>query len=96
MLARFVGLLFDQRINPYFRQLASYFENAESWREAVAEHREIRDAIAAGAGEGAQAAMRRHLQRSQERFSQSFGEGPPNKARPGGRAGVAPRLTRKN
>ncbi len=77
VLARFVGLLFDQRINPYFRQLASYFENAESWREAVAEHRAIRDALAAGSGEAAQAAMRLHLQRSQERFSQSFGEGPP-------------------
>ena len=50
VLARFVGTLFDQRINPYFRQLASYFENADSWREAVAEHREIRDAIAAGTG----------------------------------------------
>lgn len=107
VLARFVGLLFNQRINPYFRQLASYFENAESWREAVAEHREIRDAIAAGTGEGAQAAMRRHLQCSQERFSQSFGEGPP-KAGPGGRASgrasgrargqesVVPRPARKN
>lgn len=98
VLARFVGLLFDQRINPYFRQLASYFENAESWREAVAEHREIRDAIAAGTGEGARAAMHRHLQRSQERFSQSFGDGPPN-TRPGrrgsGRESVVARLARK-
>ncbi|PTM39165.1 FadR/GntR family transcriptional regulator [Bosea sp. 124] len=99
VLARFVGMLFDQRINPYFRQLASYFENAESWREAVAEHHEIRDAIAAGQSDGAQAAMRRHLQRSQERFSQSFGEGPLH-ARPGrrggGRESVVTRLARKN
>lgn len=102
VLARFVGLLFDQRINPYFRQLASYFENEVSWREAVAEHRAIRDALAAGSGEGAQAAMRRHLQRSQERFSQSFGEGPA-KPKPGGRASrperrresVVTRLVRK-
>lgn len=76
VLARFVGLLFDQRISPYFRQLASYFENADSWRDAVGEHRDIRDAIAGGRGADAQAAMRRHLQRSQERFSQSFGGGP--------------------
>jgi len=75
VLVRFVGTLFDQRINPYFRQLASYFENADSWRAAVAEHRAIRDAIAAGTSEGARDAMRRHLQRSAERFSQSFGEG---------------------
>lgn len=83
VLVRFVGLLFDQRINPYFRQLASYFENADTWREAVAEHRAIRDAIAAGTGEGAQAAMHRHLQRSQERFSQSFGEGRARQRRKG-------------
>jgi DNA-binding FadR family transcriptional regulator len=75
VLVRFVGTLFDQRINPYFRQLASYFENAGSWRAAVAEHKAIRDALAAGSGEAASAAMRRHLQRSQERFSQSFGDG---------------------
>ncbi len=107
VLARFVGLLFDQRINPYFRQLASYFENADSWREAVAEHREIRDAIAEGRGEAAQAAMRQHLQRSQERFSQSFGEGPAPagsarrdgvqaSTRQGGRESVVTRLVRKN
>ena len=98
VLARFVGMLFDQRINPYFRQLASHFENADSWREAVEEHREIRDAIAAGQGEAAQAAMRSHLQRSQERFSQSFGEGPPpTKTRRGERGpeGVVTRLIRK-
>jgi len=93
VLARFVGLLFDQRINPYFRQLASYFENAESWREAVAEHRDIRDAIAGGRGADAQAAMRHHLQRSQERFSQSFGEGPAPAA-PGKRDSVVTRLVR--
>jgi DNA-binding FadR family transcriptional regulator len=75
VLVRFVGTLFDQRINPYFRQLASYFENAGSWRAAVAEHRAIRDALAAGSGEAASVAMRRHLRRSQERFSQSFGDG---------------------
>lgn len=99
VLARFVGMLFDQRINPYFRQLASYFENAESWRQAVAEHREIRDAIAAGTGEGARAAMHRHLQRSQERFSQSFGEGLPNagpNSRGGGRGSVDARLAKRN
>ncbi|KFC75399.1 Transcriptional regulatory protein [Bosea sp. LC85] len=75
VLERFVGTLFDQRINPYFQQLASYFENETSWRAAVAEHRVIRDALAAGSGEAANTAMRRHLRCSQERFSQSFGEG---------------------
>jgi DNA-binding FadR family transcriptional regulator len=67
--------LFDQRINPYFEQLASYFENAKSWQDAIAEHRQIRDFIAANDGEGAKNAMRLHLQKSQLRFSENFGEG---------------------
>lgn len=75
VLARFVGNLFDQRVNPFFRQLASHFENDASWREAFGEHRAIRDAIASGSGDEAREAMRRHLKLSQERFSQSFGDG---------------------
>ena len=71
-----VGELFDQRVNPYFAQLASYFENADSWCAAVAEHQAIRDRLAAKDGSGARAAMQAHLQRSQERFSESFGETP--------------------
>lgn len=74
VLVRCVGDLFDQRISPYFRQLARHFETAESWRSAAAEHRAIRDALARGDAPGAQTAMHRHLQKSQERFSQSFGD----------------------
>lgn len=74
VLVRCVGDLFDQRISPYFRQLARYFESPDSWRRAVAEHRAIRDALARGDGAAAREAMRRHLQNSQERFSQSFGD----------------------
>lgn len=89
VLDRIVGELFDERINPYFAQLAGYFENAESWRAAFAEHRAIRDAIAAHDAAAAGTAMRRHLTQSQERFSQSFGgaaatpsAGPVKKQRP--------------
>lgn len=74
VLARFVGQLFDQRINPYFAQLASYFENAKTWRQALDEHRVIRDAIAAGDSRAARAAMKRHLKLSAERFTRGFGE----------------------
>lgn len=74
MLARFIGQLFDQRMNPYFRHLASYFEDASTWVQALAEHRVIRDAIAAGDPEAARHAMRQHLKLSQERFSRNFGE----------------------
>jgi DNA-binding FadR family transcriptional regulator len=74
VLVRFVGELFDQRINPYFEQLSRYFENSASWRLATEEHRAIRDAIAAGDAAGARAAMGRHLENSQARLSKSFGE----------------------
>jgi DNA-binding FadR family transcriptional regulator len=68
-----VGDLFDQRLNPYFAQLASYFEDADSWGAALAEHIIIRDHLAANDAEGARAAMNSHLQNSQDRFSKNFG-----------------------
>ncbi|MBA3447192.1 MAG: FadR family transcriptional regulator [Pseudaminobacter sp.] len=77
VLVRFIGELFDQRVNPYFERLSSYFEDHESWRLAMAEHRAIRDAIAARDPEASKAAMQAHLQRSQIRFSRSFGERSP-------------------
>ncbi|MBB3998018.1 FadR/GntR family transcriptional regulator [Aureimonas pseudogalii] len=74
VVVRFVGELFDQRMTPYFERLSSYFETGESWRIAHHEHRAVRDAIAAGDPAAADAAMRRHLQRSAERFQRGFGE----------------------
>jgi DNA-binding FadR family transcriptional regulator len=73
VLVRVVGELFDQRLNPYFAKLAYHFENPGTWRAALAEHRAIRDAIAAGDADAAGVAMRNHLARSQERFAQNFG-----------------------
>lgn len=72
-----VGDLFDQRVNPYFAQLASYFENAASWQATVAEHQVIRDRLAAHDATGARRAMQEHLSNSQQRFSESFGAGKP-------------------
>jgi DNA-binding FadR family transcriptional regulator len=74
VLVRFTGHLFDQRINPYFERLSSYFENKESWNAAMIEHRAVRDAIAARDPEQATKAMREHLRQSQLRFSRNFGE----------------------
>ncbi|MEQ1649999.1 MAG: FadR/GntR family transcriptional regulator [Hyphomicrobiaceae bacterium] len=76
-ITKIVGDLFDQRINPYFAQLASYFENAASWQAALAEHAAIRDRIAAHDGPGARDAMRLHFDQSQLRFSDSFGDAEP-------------------
>ena len=72
-VTKIVGDLFDQRTNPYFAQLASYFENGVSWQAAVDEHAIIRDRIAAGDGAGAKLAMRSHLELSGKRFSRNFG-----------------------
>ena len=73
VLVRVVGDLFDQRLNPYFSQLAHYFESPRTWRAALDEHRTVHDAIVARDPEGARDAMRDHLARSQERFARNFG-----------------------
>lgn len=75
-LRHFAGLLSDKRTSPYFEKLASYFEGPHTWKRAVEEHREIRNAIAAGDPAAAHEAMRRHLTLAQKRFSESFGEEP--------------------
>ncbi|MEW9807653.1 FadR/GntR family transcriptional regulator [Mesorhizobium marinum] len=74
VLVRVVGEMFDQRLNPFFERLSSYFENDQSWLAAADEHEAVRDAIAAHDAEGAKEAMQRHLQLSQLRFSRNFGE----------------------
>lgn len=74
VLVRFIGELFDERINPYFERLSSYFENPGTWEQALAEHGRVRDAIAAGDADAAKRAMQQHLQLSQKRFSLNFGE----------------------
>lgn len=73
-VTKVVGELFDQRINPYFAQLARHFENAESWRAALDEHQALRDCLATNDSAGARAAMAFHLDQSQLRFSKTFGE----------------------
>lgn len=74
VLGRIVGEMFDQRLNPYFERLSSYFENDRSWRTATEEHVAVLDAIAAHDPERAKAAMQEHLRQSQLRFSRNFGE----------------------
>ncbi|MER9890639.1 FadR family transcriptional regulator [Mesorhizobium sp. M0119] len=74
VLVRFIGELFDQRMNPYFERLSIYFETSDSWQVAAKEHRAVRDAIAARDPERAKAAMQQHLRQSQIRFSRNFDE----------------------
>ena len=77
VLVRFVGELFDLRINPYFEQLVRHTENQSFRTLAHQEHVAIRNAIAAGDAAGARAAMHQHLERSHQRFARDFGELPP-------------------
>jgi DNA-binding GntR family transcriptional regulator len=73
--------LFDERNNPLFEQLGRHFENARSWRQAVAEHRAVVRAVAAGDVAAARAAMRTHLGNSHDRFAAAWVEAaPPRKA----------------
>jgi GntR family transcriptional repressor for pyruvate dehydrogenase complex len=68
-LVRVVADLFDERNNPLFEQLGRHFENAKSWRCAVAEHRAVVRAVAAGEVAAARKAMQQHLQNSHDRFA---------------------------
>jgi len=74
---RFVGELFDLRINPYFERLARHTDDPSFRKLAHEEHVQIRNAIAAGDPVQARAAMHDHLERSHQRFARDFGEGPP-------------------
>jgi len=69
-----VSDLFHRRMSPYYLRLAEHFETEASWQQTIAEHRAIRDALAAHDSAGAREALRRHLTASQERYSRSFGE----------------------
>lgn len=75
-LKHFTGLVYDSRMSPYFKKLASYFEGPHTWKLALEEHYAIRNAIAAGDPAAAREAMRRHLTLARKRFSESFGEEP--------------------
>jgi DNA-binding FadR family transcriptional regulator len=73
-LLRVVTELFDERNNPLFEQLGRHFENARSWRCAVAEHRAVVRAVAAGEIAAARRAMQLHLQSSHDRFAAALEE----------------------
>ena len=71
-LLRTVTDLYDMRNNPLFEQFGQHFENASSWRKAVAEHKAVVKALAAGDPQAARKAMHSHLQRSHDRFAQAW------------------------
>lgn len=72
LLIHLTSETFNKRLTPLFTRLASHIEQPQSWRRALAEHRQIRDAIAANDPAAAHEAMRRHLMNSHKRFSANF------------------------
>ena len=78
-LVRVITDLWDERKKPVFEQLGRHFENARSWRLAVAEHRAVIRAVAAGDVAGARAAMRMHLGNSHDRFAAAWVDAAPAK-----------------
>jgi DNA-binding FadR family transcriptional regulator len=76
-LLRVVTDLYDERNNPLFDRLGRHFERADTWRQAVAEHRLVVAAIAAQDAARARAAMHEHLQRSHDRFGAAWAGGDP-------------------
>lgn len=68
-LVRVLTELYDERDTPLFERLGQHFEDAATWRLAVAEHRAVVDAIAEGDARAARAAMHVHLELTHERLA---------------------------
>jgi DNA-binding FadR family transcriptional regulator len=72
VLTETVQNFWDSRRGPLFTRLGDYFENAESWRAAIAEHQAVLNAIRARDAPAARAAMQLHMDNSHARFSVSW------------------------
>lgn len=69
VLQRLVGELFDGRNSPIASRLSVRAESTQTWSSALAEHEGIYRALESQDPLAATAAMRMHLQHSQERWS---------------------------
>ncbi len=71
VLSGLIAQIFQRRLTPIFARYSAHFEGPPTWREALAEHRLIRDALAARDAAASAAAMRHHLTQSQRRFNET-------------------------
>lgn len=76
VLAGVVGRMFDLRLGPLFDQLHSHFETPDVWAQAIAEHREVLEALRARDPERARDAMRHHMDIAYRRLSSSLTRAP--------------------
>lgn len=64
------------RNGPLFERLGDYFEHAESWQAAIAEHQQVLQAIEAHDTSAARKAMQKHLKQAHKRYSASWRRAP--------------------
>lgn len=72
VLVGVVRRMFDLRLGALFDQLHSHFETADVWAQAVAEHREVLEALRAKDPQRARDAMRHHMEVAFRRLSSSL------------------------
>jgi DNA-binding FadR family transcriptional regulator len=68
-LVAVVKMLWEERTGPLYQQLEHHYDSPQLWTAAIAEHRAVRNAIAAHDIGAARAAMQRHLNQAYKRFS---------------------------
>jgi DNA-binding FadR family transcriptional regulator len=71
-LVHVVRMLWEERTGPLYQQLEHHYDSPGLWKSAIAEHRAVSDAIAAGDANAARAAMQRHLNHAYKRFSKGW------------------------
>jgi DNA-binding FadR family transcriptional regulator len=76
VLVGVVRRMFDLRLGPLFDQLHSHFETADVWAQAIAEHRQVLEALRARDPERAREAMRHHMDVAYRRLSSSLTRAP--------------------
>jgi DNA-binding FadR family transcriptional regulator len=69
-----VQTLWDQRVGPFYRALESKLEYPAMAAETIGEHQAILDAILARDPPAARAAMRRHMDMTEKRYSKDWKE----------------------
>ena len=81
VLVRIVAELFDARHSPLGLQFEKHFENKGTWKQALAEHELVLNALASRNPDLARQAMQRHLRRSHNRLTREIEVGGPSRNR---------------
>jgi len=72
VLVRIVAELFDARHSPLGLQFEKHFENVNTWRQALAEHKLVISALASRDPDSARQSMQQHLRKSHNRLTRQI------------------------